>query len=159
VSEVSPGSGVIFQGSGQVGGQCVSDSINSSFTGTITVEVAITTSSGAKATDRASATVVAPKPTDIDHVSASLDRSFYVPGDIAQFCWQATPSGVSIDYEIYVATFFYDSGSDTSGPLRCVGVEIIEEDAEAGHITVEIYVFANGQQYYASASAPVDHPG
>jgi hypothetical protein len=154
VSEVSPGSGTIDSGSGQVGGQCQSYQISEEFTGTVTLEVAVSPTGGSPSSARASATVAAP-PAHLTHVSASLDSGHYIVGDTAEFCWNVSESGVAYTYEVYVATYLYEDGSGTGGQTQCTYVEVIEEDAYAESITVEIYAFAGGVQVYASASASV----
>jgi len=140
--------------SGQVGFQCVGIATQG-FTGTLSVRVDVTTSSGATTSGSASTTVVAPAPM-LHSVYAEFDYEYYYIGESARVCWYPDPSNVSYTYvlrQLSPATGVVDSGSG-SGALCFTGY-VSEEDL--GTLTVRIELTAGGVTVTATASTYVDY--
>lgn len=136
--------------SGQVGFQCIGIG-TANFTGTLSVRVDVTTAGGAKTSDTASTTIVGRR---ITHVSAYWDSTYYYIGDLADFCWDVTPSDVPYNYVVrqtYPYSAVVTSGSATGS--FCVSGTIGEADVPS--ITVQVEVTSGGQTLTSGDTADV----
>jgi hypothetical protein len=153
VNSIAPAGGQLDSGSGQFGGQCRSYGIDESFTGTVTLEVVVTPAGGSAVRSQASASVIAPE-LEIEHITVTLDQSFYEHGETAQACFTVSPQGADYTYEVYIDTFLFASGSGTGGETLC-GNFTVEDLDENGVVTVEVFAFQGSTQISGFDSAQI----